>query len=203
MRSSTPPVMVRLPVKALAALVSVRRPEPTLARERAKPVCSVRRPAKVASTFLPPTDRVPAKEFVVTVPVPARLPIVSDEADIARVVPALRVTRAVSGMPFRAAPVATPTCRPMPAREVTVTSPVKVLAAPLPTVARLAPAKVTLPVPVMPEYSVRSAPSLRKVTSRLRVTPLKPRVPAPVTAAVVPRVTVPVVPAATTIGAVR
>ena len=202
-RSRVPPVMVRLPVKALAALVRVRVPEPTLAMESAKPVCSVMRPAKVASAFLPPTESVPAKELVVTVPVPARLPIVSAAADIARVLPAARVTRAVSGMPFRAALVATPTCRALAAVEVTVTSPTKVLAATLPTVARVEPAKVTLPVPVMPEYSVRSAPSERKVTSRLRAMPLKPSAPTPVTPAVVPMVTAPVVPAATTIGAVR
>ena len=127
------------------------------------------RPAKVASTFLAPTDRVPAYWFVVIVPVPARLPMVSAWADIAKVLPAPRVTRAVSGMPLRAEAVATPTCRPMAAVEVTVTSPAKVLLPPLPTVARLVPAKVTLPVPVMPEYSVRSAPFERKVTSRLRV----------------------------------
>ena len=108
-------------------------------------------PAKVASAFLPPIESVPTMLLVVTVPVPARLPIVSAEADIASIVPAFRVTKAVSGMPFKAAAVATPICRPLVAVEVTVTSPVKVFGRPRPTVARVVPAKVTLPVPVMPE----------------------------------------------------
>ena len=127
--------------------------------------------------------------------------MISAPADITKRLPALMMSVALSGMPFKVPPVAAPTCTlPVPAR---VTLPVKVFGRPRPRMVRPVPMKVTLPVPEIALKSVRSAAFASRSTSRASVIPLKPMTPVPVTLAEEPRVTVPVPLAETRIGAVR
>ena len=185
------PVLVFVPVKVCV-------PVPTLVRLRAYVVlASVKVPAKVASALLPPTFRLPARAFVVTVPRPVRLPMSSEPADIASVEPVLMVTTAASGMPLTRPTVATPTWTlPVPAR---VTLPEKVLTPTEARIARPVPMNVTLPVPLMPPKSVRSAALASNWTSRARTMLLKPNTPVPARLSAEPMVAVPVPLAETTI----
>ena len=195
-RTTVPELTVKVPVAVFVPLkVCVPVPILVMLRVLAPPWANV--PAKTLSALLAPTFRLLTEAFVVTVPAPARPPMTSEPVDIARVEPALIITLALSGIPFKRPAVAAPTWT-MPSPEI-VRSPVKVFAPTRPMMARPVPMKFTLPVPVIPPKSVRSAALASSWTSRARTMLLKPKTPAPATLAAEPMVAVPVPLAETTI----